>query len=59
VRCLQSKLRIATEVVVAFPPEHVMPGLAPIANRAPIQAHVASSRDNRPNRAKKPLFGSA
>jgi hypothetical protein len=44
---LKSKLRIVTAVIVTFPPERVMSG------PAPIQADMASSRYNRPNRAKK------
>ena len=32
---LKSKLRIGTEVIVAFPPERVMSAMAPIAEGAP------------------------
>jgi hypothetical protein len=53
---------IAKNLIDRFrlPPERVVSGLAPIANRGPlIQADMASSRHNRPNPAKKPLFASA
>jgi two-component system, cell cycle sensor histidine kinase PleC len=60
---LKSRLRIGTEIIVAFPPERVMAALPPIAEDAPRiqpQAQTAaslSSSDDASRRAKRVVFG--
>jgi two-component system cell cycle sensor histidine kinase PleC len=57
---LRSRLRIGTDVIVAFPAERVMSALAPLADAAPpIQSpnSTSSSSDDTPKRTSKALFG--
>jgi two-component system cell cycle sensor histidine kinase PleC len=62
---LKSKLRIGTEVIVTFPPERVMSGMAPIPENAPplqpqadmSMSSSSSSSGDSSSRAKRALFG--
>ena len=57
---LKSKVRIGTEVIVTFPPERVVSGLAPIAapesDTAPLAAAPAEPPAERSRMRERPLF---
>jgi two-component system cell cycle sensor histidine kinase PleC len=56
---LRSRLRIGTEVIVAFPPERVISALAPLADAAPPTQSpnaTSSSSDDTPKRTSNALF---
>src|SRR5580693_2819856 len=58
---LKSKLRIGTEVIVTFPPERVMSGMAPLSDHAPPiqpQAEMSSAVDDDTGRGRRALFAS-
>jgi len=56
---LKSKLRIGTEVLVTFPPERVVAGMAPISEHAPPMVPPGEpilSADERRRLSRRPLF---
>ena len=56
---LKSKLRIGTEVIVTFPPERVVAGMAPVTEHSPPIApgsEAESSADESRRLSRKPLF---
>jgi two-component system cell cycle sensor histidine kinase PleC len=56
---LKSKLRIGTEVIVTFPPERVVAGMAPVTEHSPPIApgsEADSSADESRRLSRKPLF---
>jgi two-component system cell cycle sensor histidine kinase PleC len=53
---LKSKLRIGTEIVVAFPPERVISALAPITESPPQDDPTPTAPSERPQLRRRPLF---